>query len=60
MKDADIELRTNRVEEIIEILEEEDVSIERAKELREEAESLLDELERDLDVGEGEVEIVNE
>lgn len=60
MKDTEIRTRKERVEEIIQTLEDGDVSIERAVELREEAQELLTELEEQLDVGDGSVSIVNE
>lgn len=60
MKDGEIHARTNRVEEIIQTIEEGEVSLEEAKELREEAQTLIDGLEEDLEVGDGSVEVVNE
>lgn len=53
--DTSIGEKVERIEDIIETLEEGDVSLERATELRDEGESLLAELRSDLDVGDGEV-----
>lgn len=47
--------KRERVETIVERLERGDVSLERAKELRDEGRRLLAELEADLDLGEGTV-----
>jgi len=53
--DTSISDKVDRVETIIETLEDGEVSLERAKALRDEGETLLEELRADLDVGEGEV-----
>lgn len=45
----------NRVETIIETLEDGEVSLERAQQLREEGDELLAELREHLEVGDGEV-----
>jgi exodeoxyribonuclease VII small subunit len=50
---ASISAKRERVEEIIEVLERGEVSLERAKELRDEGRALLADLEDDLDVGDG-------
>jgi exodeoxyribonuclease VII small subunit len=50
-----IDEKVNRVEEIIEQLEAGDVSLGDTKALRDEGQQLLEELERDLDVGDGEI-----
>ena len=55
MTDTPITDRTDRLEEIIETLEDGDVSLERAKELHEEGQAILEELQAELDVGEGSV-----
>ena len=47
--------KVDRVEAIIEQLEDGEVSLEEAKELREEGEELLTELEETLAVGDGEI-----
>jgi len=47
--------KRRRVETIVERLEAGDVSLERARELRDEGRRLLAELEADLDLGEGTV-----
>lgn len=47
--------KVDRVKTIIETLEDGDVSLERAQTLRDEGETLLEELRADLDVSEGEV-----
>lgn len=57
MNDAepDIEGRIERLEEIAERLEDGEVGLATAKELREEADEHLEALSEDLDVGEGDV-----
>ena len=55
MTDTPITDRTDRLEEIIETLEDGDVSLERAKALHEEGQAILEELQAELDVGEGDV-----
>jgi exodeoxyribonuclease VII small subunit len=47
--------KTDRIESIIEQLEAGDVSLERATELKEEGDELLEALEAELDLGDGEV-----
>ena len=47
--------KTDRLESIIEQLEDGEVSLERAKELHEEGRALLTELETELDRGEGDI-----
>lgn len=47
--------KVDRVKTIVETLEDGEVSLERAKELREEGDELLAELRDDLEVGDGEV-----
>lgn len=57
--DAEVELdiggRLDRLESIAETLEEGDVGLERAKELREEADEHLEALREELDVGDGDI-----
>lgn len=54
--DADeIDRKVERVEEIIETLEDGDVSLGTAEDLREEGKQLLAELEAQLDVGDGDI-----
>ncbi len=53
--DASISDKTERLEEIIAQLEDGEVSLERAHELHNEGTRLLEELEKELDIGEGEV-----
>lgn len=57
MNDAepDIEGRIERLEEIAETLEDGEVGLATAKELREEADEHLEALSEDLDVGDGDV-----
>lgn len=58
MSDVDAETideKVERVEAIIEQLEAGDVSLGDARALRDEGQGLLEELERDLDVGEGDI-----
>ncbi|NLV12643.1 exodeoxyribonuclease VII small subunit [Haloarcula argentinensis] len=55
MKDETIADKTDRLEQIIEQLENGDVSLERANELHAEGSELIAELESDLAVGDGEV-----
>lgn len=50
-----IDEKVDRIERIIETLETGDVSLEEARDLREEGQALLAELEDDLDVGDGTV-----
>lgn len=54
-EDVDIESRIDRLEEIAETLEDGDVGLETAKELREEADDHLVALREALDVDEGEL-----
>lgn len=56
MRDEEIREREERVEQIIETLESGDPSLAEARDLREEAEELLAELEAALEAGDGEVE----
>ena len=53
--DASISDKTERLEEIIAQLEDGEVSLERAKDLHNEGTRLLEELEEELDIGDGEV-----
>lgn len=53
--DASISDYVDRLETIIEQLEDGEVSLERAQELRTEGETLLDHLEETLDIGDGEI-----
>ncbi len=53
--DVSISEKTERLEEIIAQLEDGEVSLERANELHNEGTHLLEELEKELDIGEGEV-----
>ena len=53
--DTQIGEKVERVETIIETLEDGDVSLERATELRDEGESLLADLRTELEIGDGEV-----
>ncbi|GGK77271.1 exodeoxyribonuclease VII small subunit [Haloarcula sebkhae] len=55
MKDETIADKTDRLEQIIEQLENGDVSLERANELHAEGTELIAELELELAVGDGEV-----
>lgn len=55
MTDDSIAEKTDRLEQIISQLEGDDVSLERANELHAEGKELLEELEAELDVGDGEV-----
>ncbi|EMA23303.1 MULTISPECIES: exodeoxyribonuclease VII small subunit [Haloarcula] len=55
MKDETIADKTDRLEQIIEQLENGDVSLERANELHAEGTELIAELESELAVGDGEV-----
>jgi len=50
-----ITAKTGRLEEIIAQLEDGEVSLERAQELHAEGKTLLEELDAELDVGEGEI-----
>lgn len=54
-EDVDIESRIDRLEEIAETLEDGDIGLETAKELREEADDHLAALREALDVDEGEL-----
>jgi exodeoxyribonuclease VII small subunit len=56
--DLKIEESVNLVREIISTLEDGDVSLSEAKELREQADTLLDHVEGELDVGDGEIKRV--
>jgi exodeoxyribonuclease VII small subunit len=56
MTDTSIGEKTDRIESIIEQLEAGDVSLERATELKEEGDELLEELEAELNLGDGEVQ----
>lgn len=51
----DIAARIERLEEIAETLEDDDIGLETAKELREEADDHLETLREELDVGDGEI-----
>lgn len=53
--DVDIGARIERLEAIAETLEDGDIGLERAKELREEADDHLDSLRVALDVGDGDI-----
>lgn len=53
--DASISEKMDRVHEIIDIIEAGDLSLERAKQLREEGRELLATVEEDLDLGDGNV-----
>lgn len=55
MKDQTIADKTDRLEQIIEQLEDGDVSLDRANELHAEGTELIAELESELAVGDGEV-----
>ncbi|EMA12511.1 exodeoxyribonuclease VII small subunit [Haloarcula marismortui] len=55
MKDETIADKTDRLEQIIEQLEDGDISLERANELHAEGTGLIAELESELAVGDGEV-----
>ena len=55
MTNDSIAEKTDRIESIIEQLEAGDVSLERATELKEEGDQLLEERETELDLGDGEV-----
>lgn len=55
MSQTPISEKVDRIEEIIETLESGEVSLERARTLHEEGQSLVEDLEMDLDVGEGTV-----
>lgn len=57
MKDVSIGELTDRLEEIIERLEEGETSLERAQELHSEGQTILEELKDKLDIGEGTVEV---
>ena len=54
-EDVDISGLIDRLEEIAEILEDGDIGLERAKELREEADEHLETLRDALDVGYGDI-----
>lgn len=53
--DVDIAQRIDRLEEIAEILEDGEVNLTTAKELREEADDHLEKLHTALDVGDGDI-----
>lgn len=53
--DVDIGARIERLEEIAETLEDGEIGLERAKELREEADEHLETLRAALDVGDGDI-----
>lgn len=55
MTENSIGEKTKRLEEIITQLEDGEVSLERANELHEEGQELIDGLEGELDIGDGEV-----
>jgi len=55
MKDETIADKTDRLEQIVEQLEDGDVSLERANELHAEGTELIAELESELAVGDGEI-----
>jgi exonuclease VII small subunit len=54
-EDVDIGARIERLEEIAETLEDGDVGLQQAKELREEADEHLEALREALDVGDGDI-----
>jgi len=54
-EDLSIAERIERLETIVETLEEQEVSLERAKELRQEADDHLEALRGDLDIADGEI-----
>jgi exodeoxyribonuclease VII small subunit len=54
-EDVDISRLIDRLEEIAEMLEDGDIGLERAKELREEADEHLETLRDALDVGDGDI-----
>ena len=53
--ELDISARIERLETIAETLEDGDIGLERAKELREEADEHLETLREELDVGDGDI-----
>jgi exodeoxyribonuclease VII small subunit len=53
--DASITDKQDRLESIIDQLNDGEVSLERAKDLRNEGQQLLDDLKHDLDLGDGEI-----
>lgn len=53
--DGEIGEKMDRVREIIQQLEDGEVSLERAKELRDEGKEILSDVETDLDLGDGTV-----
>lgn len=59
LDDITIEDAVTRVEEIIDILEEGNVSLSKGKELHEEAAFLLNHIEKEVSLGDGELERVN-
>lgn len=58
IEDLDIQYAVSEVEEIVDALEEGDVELTEAKELRDRANSLLDHIETELEVGDGNLERV--
>jgi exodeoxyribonuclease VII small subunit len=54
-EDADISGKIDRLEDIAETLEDGDIGLEHAKELREEADQHLEVLRETLDVGDGDI-----
>lgn len=54
-QDDSIDEKVDRIETIIDLLEEDDVSLDRARELHDEGHAIIDELRDDLDVGDGTV-----
>jgi len=54
-QETSISDKVDRIETIVETLENGDVSLEEAEELHEEGQTVLKELQDDLDVGDGEV-----
>lgn len=55
MTEPSIGEKTDRLEEIITQLEDGEVSLERANELHEEGQELVEDLEEALDIGDGEI-----
>jgi len=53
--DRNISEKLDRVETIIETLDDGDISLEQAKELHEEGRALLDSLQADMDLGEADI-----
>lgn len=55
MTETSIAEKTDRLEDIIAQLEDGEISLERANELHEEGQELIEQLEEELDIGDGEV-----